>query len=53
VIISDRLAELDPRAAAVMLAGAHGGAAWRAHGEQFRRYEAAIGTGQAIFWFAP
>ena len=35
-----------------ILAGAHGGAAWRARGEQFGRYEAAIGTGQANFWFA-
>jgi hypothetical protein len=37
----------------LVLAGAHGGPAWSARGEQFGRYEAAIGTGQAIFWFAP
>jgi hypothetical protein len=37
----------------LVLAGAHGGAAWQARGEQFGRYEAAIGTGQANFWFAP
>jgi 3,4-dihydroxyphenylacetate 2,3-dioxygenase len=36
----------------LVLAGAHGGAAWTARGEQFGRYEAAIGTGQSIFWFA-
>jgi 3,4-dihydroxyphenylacetate 2,3-dioxygenase len=36
----------------LILAGAHGGAAWRARGELFGRYEAAIGTGQANFWFA-
>jgi hypothetical protein len=36
----------------LVLAGAHGGPAWRAKGEQFGRYEAAIGTGQANFWFA-
>jgi 3,4-dihydroxyphenylacetate 2,3-dioxygenase len=35
----------------LMLAGAHGGAAWRAPGQQFGRYEAAIGTGQSNFWF--
>jgi len=36
----------------LVLAGAHGGAQWNARGEQFGRYEAAIGTGQANFWFA-
>jgi hypothetical protein len=36
----------------LVLAGAHGRSAWRARGEQFGRYEAAIGTGQANFWFA-
>ena len=36
----------------LVLAGAFGGAAWRTPGEQFGRYEAAIGTGQANFWFA-
>jgi 3,4-dihydroxyphenylacetate 2,3-dioxygenase len=36
----------------LILAGAHGGSAWRTPGEQFGRYEAAIGTGQANFWFA-
>jgi aromatic ring-opening dioxygenase catalytic subunit (LigB family) len=35
----------------LMLAGAFGGAAWTARGEQFGRYEAAIGTGQSNFWF--
>lgn len=35
------------------LAGALGGKNFRAPGEQFGRYEAAIGTGQAIFWFDP
>lgn len=35
----------------LVLAGAFGGAAWRAPGEQFGRYEAAIGTGQSNFWF--
>jgi 3,4-dihydroxyphenylacetate 2,3-dioxygenase len=37
----------------LVLAGAHGGPAWTARGEQFGRYEAAIGTGQSIFWFGP
>ncbi|GAC1427717.1 MAG: 3,4-dihydroxyphenylacetate 2,3-dioxygenase [Candidatus Velthaea sp.] len=36
----------------LVLAGAFGGATWRTPGEQFGRYEAAIGTGQANFWFA-
>jgi 3,4-dihydroxyphenylacetate 2,3-dioxygenase len=35
----------------LMLAGAFGGVRWRAPGQQFGRYEAAIGTGQANFWF--
>jgi len=35
----------------LLLAGAVGGAAGRSKGEQFGRYEAAIGTGQANFWF--
>jgi 3,4-dihydroxyphenylacetate 2,3-dioxygenase len=35
----------------LVLAGAHGGSAWNAPGVQYGRYEAAIGTGQAIFWF--
>jgi 3,4-dihydroxyphenylacetate 2,3-dioxygenase len=35
----------------LVLAGAFGRDAWRAPGEQFGRYEAAIGTGQSIFWF--
>jgi 3,4-dihydroxyphenylacetate 2,3-dioxygenase len=37
----------------LMMAGAVGGAAWDWRGEQFGRYEAALGTGQAIFFFAP
>jgi 3,4-dihydroxyphenylacetate 2,3-dioxygenase len=35
----------------LVLAGAFGRAAWHSRGEQFGRYEAAIGTGQSIFWF--
>jgi 3,4-dihydroxyphenylacetate 2,3-dioxygenase len=35
----------------LVLAGAFGGASWTAPGRQFGRYEAAIGTGQANFWF--
>jgi hypothetical protein len=35
-----------------MMAGALGGADWNWRGEQFGRYEAALGTGQAIFYFA-
>ncbi|MGH7708175.1 MAG: catechol 1,2-dioxygenase [Vulcanimicrobiaceae bacterium] len=35
----------------LMLAGAFGASDWRAPGVQFGRYEAAIGTGQANFWF--
>ena len=37
----------------LMMAGALGGPRWRWAGEQFGRYEAALGTGQAIFYFAP
>jgi 3,4-dihydroxyphenylacetate 2,3-dioxygenase len=37
----------------LMMAGVMGGAAWNWPGEQFGRYEAALGTGQAIFFFAP
>ncbi|MDQ2857581.1 MAG: hypothetical protein M3R53_02885, partial [Candidatus Eremiobacteraeota bacterium] len=33
------------------LAGAMGGTKWRTPGVQYGAYEAAIGTGQAIFWF--
>src|SRR5260370_10178444 len=36
----------------LMMAGAMGGARWNGRGEQFGRYEAALGTGQAIFYFA-
>jgi aromatic ring-opening dioxygenase catalytic subunit (LigB family) len=36
----------------LMMAGALGGADWNWRGEQFGRYEAALGTGQAIFYFA-
>jgi aromatic ring-opening dioxygenase catalytic subunit (LigB family) len=36
----------------LIMAGAMGGAQWQWRGEQFGRYEAAIGTGQAIFLFA-
>jgi 3,4-dihydroxyphenylacetate 2,3-dioxygenase len=36
----------------LVLAGAFGGPAWESCGEQFGRYEAAIGTGQSNFWFA-
>jgi hypothetical protein len=35
-----------------MMAGALGGEEWNWRGEQFGRYEAALGTGQAIFYFA-
>ena len=35
----------------LMMAGALGGAEWNWRGEQFGRYEAALGTGQAIFYF--
>jgi hypothetical protein len=37
----------------LMMAGAMGGGQWNSRGEQFGRYEAALGTGQAIFFFAP
>jgi 3,4-dihydroxyphenylacetate 2,3-dioxygenase len=37
----------------LMMAGALGADAWNWRGEQFGRYEAAIGTGQSIFFFAP
>lgn len=37
----------------LIVAGALGGRAWTWPGVQHGRYEAAIGTGQAIFWFAP
>ena len=36
----------------LMMAGAMGGPEWDWRGEQFGRYEAALGTGQAIFYFA-
>jgi 3,4-dihydroxyphenylacetate 2,3-dioxygenase len=36
----------------LMMAGAMGGTRWTWRGEQFGRYEAALGTGQAIFFFA-
>jgi hypothetical protein len=36
----------------MMMEGAMGGAEWNWRGEQFGRYEAALGTGQAIFHFA-
>ncbi len=35
----------------LVLAGAHGARAWTTPGIQYGRYEAAIGTGQANFWF--
>jgi 3,4-dihydroxyphenylacetate 2,3-dioxygenase len=35
----------------LVMAGAMGGATWNWRGEQFGRYESAIGTGQAIFYF--
>jgi 3,4-dihydroxyphenylacetate 2,3-dioxygenase len=37
----------------ITMAGAMGGDAWTWHGEQFGKYEAAIGTGQSIFFFQP
>jgi 3,4-dihydroxyphenylacetate 2,3-dioxygenase len=37
----------------LIVAGALGGRAWTWRGVQHGRYEAAIGTGQAVFWFAP
>lgn len=35
----------------LMMAGALGGQSWTAPGVQYGNYEAALGTGQAIFWF--
>lgn len=35
----------------LMMAGAHGGAAWTAKGKQYGQYEHAIGTEQANFGF--
>ncbi len=37
----------------LMMAGAMGGARWDWRGHQFGAYEAALGTGQAIIYFAP
>jgi 3,4-dihydroxyphenylacetate 2,3-dioxygenase len=37
----------------IMMAGALGGDSWNWRGEQFGKYEAAIGTGQSIFFFQP
>ena len=37
----------------ITMAGAMGGDSWTWRGEQFGKYEAAIGTGQAIFFFQP
>jgi 3,4-dihydroxyphenylacetate 2,3-dioxygenase len=37
----------------IIMAGAMGGDSWNWRGEQFGKYEAAIGTGQAIFYFEP
>lgn len=37
----------------LIMAGALDGRKWNWRGEQFGRYEAALGTGQAIFFFAP
>jgi 3,4-dihydroxyphenylacetate 2,3-dioxygenase len=37
----------------ITMAGAMGGGSWTWRGEQFGKYEAAIGTGQAIFYFQP
>jgi 3,4-dihydroxyphenylacetate 2,3-dioxygenase len=37
----------------LVMAGAMGAEHWDWCGEQFGRYEAAIGTGQSIFYFAP
>ncbi|MGH7864185.1 MAG: catechol 1,2-dioxygenase [Candidatus Binataceae bacterium] len=36
----------------LIMAGAMGGKEWQWRGEQFGRYESALGTGQAIFCFA-
>jgi len=35
----------------LMMAGALGGPSWTSPGVQYGNYEAALGTGQAIFWF--
>jgi 3,4-dihydroxyphenylacetate 2,3-dioxygenase len=37
----------------ITMAGAMGGDSWTWRGEQFGKYEAAIGTGQSIFFFQP
>jgi len=37
----------------LVMAGALGAEKWNWRGRQFGRYEAAIGTGQSIFYFAP
>jgi aromatic ring-opening dioxygenase catalytic subunit (LigB family) len=37
----------------IVMCGAMGADAWNWRGEQFGNYEAAIGTGQAIFFFQP
>jgi 3,4-dihydroxyphenylacetate 2,3-dioxygenase len=37
----------------IVMAGAMGGDGWTWRGEQFGEYEAAIGTGQSIFYFQP
>ena len=37
----------------LMMAGALGGRSWNWPGRQYGEYEAALGTGQAIFFFAP
>jgi 3,4-dihydroxyphenylacetate 2,3-dioxygenase len=37
----------------LIVAGALGGDRWNWRGEQFGEYEAALGTGQAIFYFEP
>ncbi len=37
----------------LVMAGAMGAEKWDWRGEQFGRYEAAIGTGQSIFYFGP
>jgi hypothetical protein len=35
----------------LMMAGALGDSQFRSQGVQYGKYEAALGTGQAIFWF--
>ncbi len=37
----------------LIMAGAMGARQWKWRGEQFGRYESALGTGQAIFFFEP